>query len=168
MSCRKHGSEFSSCVCDALVNIHKAQEKVERNEDNCRNSCYTDLLNPRGKHHRHPHDTVPFMLQNKDGKYFYATGGIGRDDCFQTVFFRVESIDEDNCCATLSMLRPDSDIDFDDCCVDPTSLCDVDELEKTRYCIEVDLTCFCAVQCLEPEIVGEVGHHHHHGHHRHK
>ncbi|SFE74512.1 CotY/CotZ family spore coat protein [Alteribacillus iranensis] len=168
MGCKKHGCDTGSCVCDALANIKKAQDKVERRDDGCSNSCYSDLLSPRGRDNRRDaRDTVPFLLQGKDGKYFYATGGIGTRDCFQTVFFRVESIDEDKCCATLSLLEPDMDIEFDKCCVDPTSLCDVDEVERTRECIEVDLNCFCAVQCLDPDLVGDIDkkrhHHHHHG-----
>ncbi|RSL30804.1 spore coat protein [Salibacterium salarium] len=158
MGCRKHDEESGSCVCDAVTAIKKAQDEVDNNgRGDCRNNCFNSLLSPNGN--TNGLDTVPFILQTKKGEYFYSVGAIGRNDCFQTIFFRVESVDEDNCCATLSMLRPDSDLDFDKCCVDPTSICDVDELERTRYCIEVDLDCFCSIQCLDPNLVGDIDHH---------
>ncbi|MFB5661425.1 CotY/CotZ family spore coat protein [Alteribacillus sp. HJP-4] len=154
MGCGKRDDDiqdFSShCVCKAVEEIKEAQDRVDNNNRNCKNSCFEDLLSPEGTS---PLDTIPFTLQGKDGNYFFATGGIGKDHCFQTVFFRVEEIHEDKCCATLSLLKPDHHLDFDKCCVDPKSLCDVDELERTRHCIEVDLTCFCAIQCLNPNLV---------------
>ncbi|SDI27321.1 CotY/CotZ family spore coat protein [Alteribacillus bidgolensis] len=156
MGCRKHDSDAGSCVCDAVVAIKEAQDAVDDRSD-CRNSCFNNLLSPTGNNNGL--DTVPFVLQNKKGNYFFATGALGRDDCFQTVFFRVEKVDEKNCCATLSLLRPDNDLEFTDCCVDPESLCDIDELERTRFCIEVDLDCFCAIQCLDPNLVGDIDKH---------
>jgi len=26
-------------------------------------------------------------------------------------------------------------------------------LEKTNFCIEVDLECFCAIECLNPQLI---------------
>lgn len=158
MGCKKHDGHTGGCVCDAVQSIKEAQDKVEKGAT-CKNSCYDNLLSP--KRHRSKSDTIPFMLQNKNGNYFHSVGGVGTDHCFQTVFFRVEKIDEKSCCATLSLLRPDTDIEFDGCCVDPTSICAVDDLERTGYCIEVDLDCFCAIQCLDPALVGGKDHHHH-------
>ncbi|WP_246031555.1 CotY/CotZ family spore coat protein [Salibacterium salarium] len=150
-----------SCVCDTVAAIKKAQDEAEDNDSrNCRNRCFDSLLSPTSNNNGL--DTIPFILQDKKGNYFSATGGIGTNDCFQTIFFRVQSIDKDSCCATLSMLLPDCDLDFDKCCVDPTSLCDIEELERTRYCIEVDLDCFCSIQCLDPNLVGDINNHHHH------
>ncbi|SFP52941.1 CotY/CotZ family spore coat protein [Salibacterium halotolerans] len=140
------------CVCDTLLHIKKAQDEAEeRNNPGCRNSCYSSLLS--GQNNNNGRDTVPFLLQGKDGSYLHAVGSIGERYCFQTVFFRVEKVSKEDCCAVLSLLRPDCPIDFDKCCVDPWSLCDVEELSRTRECIHVDLKCFCTVQCLDPELV---------------
>ncbi|MFB4165736.1 CotY/CotZ family spore coat protein [Alteribacillus sp. JSM 102045] len=139
-----------SCVLDAVVKIKEAQDEADK-RGRCRNSCIDSLLSPIGNNNGL--DTIPFTLQNKSGEYFHATGGIGRNDCFQTVFFRVEKVDKCSGCATLSLLRPDMGPDFDKCCVDPASLCDIVELERTRDCITVDLDCFCAIQCLDPELL---------------
>ncbi|SFM08734.1 CotY/CotZ family spore coat protein [Salibacterium qingdaonense] len=142
------------CVCDTLLHIKKAQDEAEeRNNPNCRNGCYNDLLS--GNNNNNGRDTIPFLLQGKDGSYFHAAGSIGRRDCFQTVFFRVEKVSKEDCCAVLSLLRPDCPLDFNKCCIDPSSLCHVDELSRTRECIHVDLNCFCTVQCLDPELVEE-------------
>nr|WP_091583160.1 CotY/CotZ family spore coat protein [Alteribacillus bidgolensis] len=144
-------SKKGSCVLDAVLEIKEAQDEAE-NFDACENKCSRNLLSPTGN--INGLDTVPFVLQAKSGQLFHATGGIGQDNCFQTVFFRVEKVDKCSGCATLSLLRPDNNLDFDNCCVDPASLCDVEELERTRHCIEVDLDCFCAIQCLDPQLVG--------------
>ncbi|WP_018921480.1 CotY/CotZ family spore coat protein [Salsuginibacillus kocurii] len=151
MSC---GKDFKSgnCVCDAVLAIHEAQKAVQKKGE-CVNSCFQNLLKPNGR----PLDTTPFMLKGKDGKPFWATGGLTAktDIPFNTIFFRVEHVDEDDCCATLSLLRPDPAIAFKDkCCVDPDSILAVTSLERTEFCVEVDLSCFCAIQCLDPELVG--------------
>ncbi|KAA0546545.1 spore coat protein [Bacillus sp. BGMRC 2118] len=126
------GKEFN-CVCDAVENIHDLQEAVE---DQCPTSCYSNLLSPAN----FLGDTIPFILYTKKGEPFKAFGNIGGEDCFKTPFFRVENIDD--CCATLSLLMPD--------CSD---ICGVNNLVKTAFCIEVDLSCFCAIQCLDPRLV---------------
>ncbi|MGY4689140.1 CotY/CotZ family spore coat protein [Salibacterium sp. K-3] len=141
-----------NCVCDALIHIKKAQDEAEASmSGQCRNSCFNTLLSGNGNNNGR--DTVPFLLQQKDGTYFHAIGALGENDCFQTVFFRVEKVFKEDCCAILSLLRPDCMIEFNKCCVDPESLCGIDELNRTRDCIHVDLDCFCAVQCLDPDLV---------------
>ncbi|MBD8067499.1 CotY/CotZ family spore coat protein [Bacillus sp. PS06] len=133
-----------NCVCDAVQNIADIQDAVE---DRCPTSCFENLLSPV----EFVGDTVPFMLYNQCNDLFKAFGNVGQlddGDCFETVFFRVETI-RNGCCATLSLLRPTNGVDFD--CKD--DVCDVTGLEKTDYCIEVDLSCFCAIQCLSPQLV---------------
>jgi len=134
-----------NCVCDAVQNINDIQDAVE---EQCPTSCYENLLAPTNL----LGDTIPFMLLSKKGEPFKAYGNVGGLDdgeCFTTVFFRVERF-RDDCCATLSLLRPFSNGQPTDCHDD---VCDVTSLEKTDYCIEVDLTCFCAIQCLNPRLV---------------
>ncbi|MFC5712474.1 CotY/CotZ family spore coat protein [Thalassorhabdus alkalitolerans] len=158
MGCgKKH--DTGHCVCDAVAAIKDAQDRV-RPADDCVNSCFTNLLSPKGR--PTTMDTIPFILKDKKGDMFHAFGDIGGDDCFATVFFRVEELDEAKCCATLSLLRPDATVDFHGSCIDPTFLCDVTALERTRFCIEVDLKCFCAIQCLDPALVGPIDDRRHH------
>ncbi|MBE4909412.1 spore coat protein [Bacillus luteolus] len=143
MSCSKR-----NCVCEAVEAILDAQDAVN---DKCPTSCFQDLLNPAVAPGR---DTIPFILFDKKGGLFKAFGNVGKRlplgdemDCFKTIFFRVENI-KDDCCATLSLLRPENgDIK------DPCDLGAEDRLFRTDFCIEVDLSCFCAIQCLSPDLV---------------
>lgn len=134
----KHNKAFN-CVCDAVENILKQQEAVEN--ATCSTSCYSNLLNPV----KTLGDTIPFILLNEKGEPFKAFGHVG-GECFETNFFRVEQIH--HCCATLRLLLP---ID----CHGHVAhkICDVTELVKTRSCVEVDVSCFCAIQCLSPRLL---------------
>lgn len=92
-------------------------------------------------------DTIPFILSN--GKSPFETFGRTRNGhFFTTQVFRLESLDRNHCCATLSLLLP---VDMDGC---PVDLCDdVYALIKTDICIIVDLNCFCTIQPLSPRLV---------------
>jgi spore coat protein Y/spore coat protein Z len=127
-----------NCVCDAVENILEQQEAVK---DKCPTSCYSNLLNPV----KSLGDTIPFILFSETGKLFKAFGNVG-GNCFETNFFRVEHIS--HCCATLRLLLP-----LDCHGQHAHEVCDVHKLVKTRNCVEVDLTCFCAIQCLSPKLV---------------
>ena len=146
MSCGKKHHK-NGCVCDAVENILDQQEAVE---DRCDTSCFENLLSPTNV----LGDTIPFMLLDKSGNVFKAFGNIGgfTDDalCFKTVFFRVEALR--GCCATLSLLRPYA---ADGDTINVKNPCDDDlfGLERTDFCMEVDLDCFCAIQCLSPALV---------------
>ncbi|MBM7659727.1 hypothetical protein JOC85_000494 [Bacillus mesophilus] len=149
MSCKDH--DFN-CVCDAVRNIADLQDAVE---DNCPTSCYSNLLNPAFAPGR---DTIPFILYTKKGKPFTAFGNIRPDNvsspvigmnAFKTPFFRVNSVD--GCCATLELLESDVE---PDCRKDVEDIiCGTERLFRTNNCIEVDLSCFCAIQCLTPELL---------------
>ncbi|MED4533619.1 CotY/CotZ family spore coat protein [Metabacillus fastidiosus] len=149
MGCKGKHSD-NSCVCDAVEQILAEQEAVEEIVG-CSTSCYSNLLNPASAPGR---DTIPFILFTKKGDLFKAFGNVGgfKGDmtCFSTIFFRVERLE--NCCATLSLLRPIDDCGNTHHVCEP---CDPDffALEKTDFCVEVDLDCFCAIQCLSPELV---------------
>ena len=141
---RKHSW---SCVAEAVENINDLQDAVE---EECPSSCYSNLLSPSHS----LGDTVPFVLFTSKSKPFVAFGNVGEVDagpCFSTTFFRVEHISDH--CATLSLLIAfDKDrhiLDF----TDKDSVCDVFRLEKSKYCIEVDLDCFCAIECLNPRLI---------------
>ncbi|KAA6476107.1 CotY/CotZ family spore coat protein [Bacillus swezeyi] len=138
-----------NCVCEAVENIHDLQNAID--EEGCPTSCFSNLLSPT----RHLGDTIPFILYTSKSKPFVAFGNVGElqaGPCFSTVFFRVENID--NCCATLRLLIAFDEhrrvLDFTD---DKDKICDVFRLEKTSFCIEVDLECFCAIECLNPKLI---------------
>ncbi|WP_026561085.1 CotY/CotZ family spore coat protein [Bacillus sp. J37] len=152
MGCKDKKDRDNNCVCEAVEQILAEQEAVE--EISCPTSCYSNLLGPVSGPQR---DTIPFILYGKKGELFKAFGNVGGFTgdmaCFQTIFFRVEAVED--CCATLSLLRP---VDVDGNTLSVCNPCDEDffGLEKTDFCIEVDLDCFCAIQCLSPELVDRV------------
>ncbi|OZM58286.1 hypothetical protein CIB95_01570 [Lottiidibacillus patelloidae] len=152
MGCGKNKKLSSGCIKDALNAILDAQDAIE----DCPSSCFSNLLSPelvRG-------DTIPFTLRNNDGSPFYALGNVGRSSCFASIWFRVEEIRGK--CATLRVLRPfkgKAPLDIsdlvgkDECCISLEGQCKMKDLVKTDQCVEVDLTCFCAIQCLDPRLV---------------
>lgn len=152
MGCKDKRDRDNDCVCEAVEQILAEQEAVE--EITCPTSCFSNLLGPVTGPQR---DTIPFILYGKKGELFKAFGNVGGFTgdmtCFQTIFFRVEALKD--CCATLSLLRP---VDVDGNTISVCNPCDEDffGLEKTDFCIEVDLDCFCAIQCLSPELVDRV------------
>lgn len=71
--------------------------------------------------------------------------------CMCIHFFRVEEI-FDNCCATLRVIKPVHNgeaVDLThDCCIDLSKICQVEGFRATNDCVTVDLSCFCAIQCI--------------------
>jgi hypothetical protein len=98
-------------------------------------------------------DTIPFILWNDSG-LFELTGYFSdqfedkKVDSFCTSFFRVENIDEKQKCATLSLLKP---FDIDGCL--SKEICEIVRLERTPICYAVDLSCFCAIHCLNVKLL---------------
>ena len=96
-------------------------------------------------------DTIPFYLYNKEGRLTLMgtdTRKDGKKDCFETSFFRMEEIDQESSCVTVSLLRP---LNIHD--KDTNHHCDVFTLRKTSECVVIDLNCICAIQLLEPELL---------------
>lgn len=155
MGCGKKGdvlgSKGSSCVCEvvrAIKDIQDAAEDVCECPTNCFQEPLGSLIKP-GKRQRA--DTRVFVLKTADGSPFHAF--FREDDCAcVSIFFRVEEI-FDNCCATLRVIKPvkhgGEAVDLtDDCCIDLGKVCHVDGFEATNDCVTVDLSCFCAIQCV--------------------
>lgn len=97
-------------------------------------------------------DTIPFMLLTEKGT-FKLSGIIDNDitnkkECFTTSYFRVNSIEKDPTCINLTLLRP---INIENKTVD--SFCEVVKLEKTPICVEIDLSCICGLQIVDPNLL---------------
>ncbi|KOS66736.1 CotZ [Lysinibacillus contaminans] len=161
MGCGKttnpNGSRNSGCVCDVVRAILDIQNQAVRDECSpCTANCFLEPLGGIMSPSRNHADTRVFMLLTNDGspfKAFFKTKH-GESDFCTSVFFRVEDMFDD-CCATLRVLEPEDhhhktvDLLGDDgCCIDMGKLCDVKHWQSTESCITVDLSCFCAVQCI--------------------
>ncbi|MCA1320019.1 hypothetical protein LC085_08900 [Bacillus tianshenii] len=125
-------------LADKLEQIHLIQSTVR--EPDWIKKLY--LINP-------VKDTIPFLLYLKDGNPFYAHGNIGKRkgaECFSTPFFRIEELKDGY--AILKLLKPSYFPDSND-----QSICNVCNLEKSAFCIDVDLEMFGAIQLFDTEIV---------------
>ncbi|MCA1031108.1 spore coat protein [Bacillus timonensis] len=128
-----------NCVSETVEAILDIQDAED---DKCPSSCFNNLLIPTGPPNG---DTIPFILYDKNGKPFKAFGNIGCPaNCFETFFFRVESVDDS--CATLQLLSM-NDVQK------PCDPCEVRRLCQSNIFIEVDLNCFCAIQCVSPSLL---------------
>ncbi|WP_282140063.1 CotY/CotZ family spore coat protein [Cytobacillus oceanisediminis] len=157
MGCgKKDDFKGKSCVCEVVRAIKDIQDNAE-DVCECPSNCFLEPLGAispsNRKRHKRP-DTRVFTLKTADGSPFHAFF-TGNDCACVSIFFRVEEV-FDNCCAVLRVLEPvnrkegpDKTVNLaDDCCIDLRKVCEVDYFRSTNDCVTVDLTCFCAVQCI--------------------
>lgn len=134
----------NNCVAFVIDQINDLQEALNRT---CHYERYTNLLSTN-----YYVDTIPFILYLKNGEVFSAFGDPGMLDSncsFQTPFFRIEKIH--NKCVTLSLLRPIL-ADDEDCTLSQL-ICKTKNLTKTKFCVEVDISCYSAIQCISPRLI---------------
>lgn len=166
MSC---GSEFftSNCVCDTLLAIVEAQDKINPITDECTFGCSRAIQELVGGVNTTGADTIPVILICKSTCAPFQATGVRRDTQtpttpFQVVcgcVFRVVDVDPETCCATLEILGitrgGSANPDFTNCettgfaCVN--NLNDATGLARSGVCITVDLNCFCGVSCIFPQ-----------------
>ncbi|MFC2949906.1 CotY/CotZ family spore coat protein [Virgibacillus sediminis] len=144
MGCGKH-FDTGNCVCDILKEIEDAQNDIV--ENCCDTSCEQSISDLLGEtDNGNGLDTVPVLLYCKDGcKPFKGFGAHPRniEKVRGSFYFRVKHVDDD-CCATLELLREFGDDDNPKNPVDQQT----GKLRATGICITVDLNCFCHVTCL--------------------
>ena len=157
---KKHGN----CVKEVLEAILEAQKKVKKGEE-CKNSCKESIKELLGEEKKPKKNTIPFLLYCGDCEPFKATGVTTvchqskekKFACITSFIFRIK--DFDGKCAVLELLtfKPSKytkdtfqkNISKSTC--SPCSQIDcenVKDLISTGICINVDLSCFCAVTCL--------------------
>ncbi|HLR52753.1 MAG TPA: CotY/CotZ family spore coat protein [Candidatus Avamphibacillus sp.] len=152
MGC-KCGKDYATgnCVCDILKEIAEAQSDVV--ENCCDTSCEQSINDLLGETDVGSGlDTVPVILYCEDGcKPFKGFGAGHMEDgtpgpIEASFIFRVKNVDE-NCCATLELVRNEEEPCTYDHLKDPADQ-GTDCLYATGICITVDLSCFCHVTCL--------------------
>lgn len=153
-----------ACVEEVLEAILRAQRKVKR-EDECHTSCKESIDDLLGKSKKSKKNTIPFILFCGDCEPFKATGVTTvlchskkkKFVCKTSFIFRIKDLK--NHCAVLELLTFKNKKDFSSdpykkgdkifsspCCqIDHEN---VDDLVKTGICINVDLSCICAITCL--------------------
>ncbi|GIN94287.1 spore coat protein Y [Siminovitchia terrae] len=123
-----------NCICIAMKTLQKEQSIISGQHMEFQFVCMSTTT-----------DTIPFMLFMKNNQKPLKAF----TQCIVTPFFRLEKLDEETCCAELSLLEA---IDMDG---NPINSFDDDmySLRKTKSCITVDLNCFCAINPLPPNLV---------------
>ncbi|HEO8421086.1 CotY/CotZ family spore coat protein [Niallia sp. FSL W8-0635] len=153
MGCGKKEDIYgtSSCVCEVVRAIKDIQDNAEDTCE-CETNCFSEplgsLVSPTK---RNKADTRVFVLSTADGSPFHAFY-TGSDCNCVSIFFRVEDV-FDNCCAVLRVLAPiGKDGETLDIVghkgIDLSKICELEGFVRTSSCITVDLSCFCAVQCI--------------------
>ncbi|WP_053362713.1 CotY/CotZ family spore coat protein [Bacillus sp. FJAT-27251] len=143
MDCREKQSNMGNCIGDALYELKKLQDFLAETTTPFLGKILGKLVGS---------DTIPFILLTNNGMFEW-NGVIydektKKEECFTTSFFRVDDIDKDSSCAKLTILRP-----YNIHKEHAKLLCDVVKLEKTPICVEVDISCFCGIQCLDTELL---------------
>ncbi|MED0990699.1 MULTISPECIES: CotY/CotZ family spore coat protein [Bacillus] len=146
MSCNENKHHSSShCVADVVKFINELQDC---STTTCGSGCEIPFL---GAHSSSSvANTRPFILYTKAGTPFEAFAPSGSlTDC-TSPFFRVESVDDDSC-AVLRVLTVT--VGGDPVTDGTKQICTFlnsphATLRGTNTCITVDLSCFCAIQCL--------------------
>lgn len=161
MGCNRESSSVGGvstghCVCEVVRAILEIQNAAVHDEcSTCTTNCFLEPLGGIVSPARSSADTRVFTLLNKDGTPFMASFTDSEPCAVCTsIYFRAEDI-FDSCCATLRVLIP---IDSGDNPVDVLnkegtkynfrSACMVAGFLASESCITVDLSCFCAVQCI--------------------
>lgn len=141
----KTSPSTGDCVADVLREIVAAQNNIV--DDSCDSSCEQSIANLLGETSVPTNlDTVPVLLYCKDCSPFKGFGAPMNDisNVVGSFFFRVKSIDNNNC-AVVEILRSVADANLD-----PDSPVDQDtsNLVATGICLTVDVDCFCHITCL--------------------
>ncbi|MBH0231493.1 CotY/CotZ family spore coat protein [Halobacillus yeomjeoni] len=147
---------YKNCVEDVLEAILYAQEEAEQHND-CHTSCKRSIEELLGEKKKVKKNTVPVLLYCGCNPYkgtgvttYTCHSKKTKFKCVNTYIFKVKDLDKK--CAVLELLVFKSDLKSEKC--SKRSACDqvdhksLDDLVGTGICINVDLSCFCAVTCL--------------------
>jgi hypothetical protein len=156
------------CLKETLEKILYAQKKVKDKQEHnpCEISCNQSINELKYPSCNELKNTIPFILYCNACEPFKVEGVTTFLDpclkkerfyCFTTFIFKIKALKGD--CAVLELLKFDSHGK----CVSDNSSCsdrcicspccqlhckEIDDLIPTGVCIKVDLSCFCAIQCL--------------------
>ncbi|WOV89032.1 CotY/CotZ family spore coat protein [Sporosarcina oncorhynchi] len=123
------------CICKEMRALQNEQKLLSEFGKNCRYIVGSKQL-----------DTIPFMLITAEG--FEPFTAILHNTT--TPFFRLESIENDSCCAQLTLLKA-----VDMMGRPSISANDLYSLEKTDRCIHLKLCCFIAINPMPANLVSK-------------
>ncbi|MGP7817101.1 CotY/CotZ family spore coat protein [Niallia sp. 01092] len=131
------------CICKAMAELKEIQDMITGSSTKYFGKLLSNLIKV---------DTLPFILLTENGALslsgFHFNKSLQKEECFQTSFFRIEETDVHSCCATVSLLLPINILGES-----KYSLSDVIILKRTNQCAVIDLSCICAIQVLDFELM---------------
>ncbi|XXM72967.1 CotY/CotZ family spore coat protein [Lysinibacillus sphaericus] len=135
---KEQGKAGSSCIHKALAEVMKLQEFINQASIPYFGKVFSKLVGV---------DTIPIMVYTEEGTLTFT--GVDRDPggeaaSFETSYLRMEDLDETGGCARVSLLRP-----LCICGRHGHSCCDILMLKRTGICVNVDVSCLCAVQFMD-------------------
>jgi Spore coat protein Z len=131
-----------TCIHKALAEVKKLQDFINQADIPYLGKVFSKMTGV---------DTVPIMLYTKDGKLAFTGFDIepcGEEASFKTSYFRMEKLHEQSGCATISLLRP-----LCICGKNKHSCCEILVLKRTDTCLTIDVSCICAVQCIDIDLL---------------
>ena len=135
--------DHTNCICEALLELKSLQDFLTNNSTKYFGKLLVKLVGT---------DTIPFILLTKNRLFTHTHIEINdhakKRGCFETNYFRIESIDKERCYATLSLLRP-----LDIISEHPSKIDEVVKLVKTDIFVEVDLARIYAIQPLDTDLL---------------
>ena len=88
-------------ICEALINLKELQDFIVNNSTPYFGNLLARIVGV---------DTIPFLLHTENGLFelmgFHHNKFHEKKNVLLTNFFRIESIDKEACCATISLLIP--------------------------------------------------------------
>ena len=133
MSIEKGRKHF---ICDALIELKALQDLIIEHHSKYYGKLLVRIVGS---------DTIPFFLIKNNGVHLRLIDKVKQ---FETEYFRIESVDSERCCGTISLLRP---LDFEGNVTN--SPADVVRLEKTSTKKYIELSCISAIQLLNLDLL---------------
>lgn len=123
-------------ICDALLELKELQDLISDLTSKYYGQLLLKIIGV---------DTIPFLLIKINGEHLSL---IDMEKQFETKCFRIESIDQERCYGTVSLLRA---FDFEG--YDTDLIDEVVRLEKTKVKRVIDLKSISAIQLLNPNLL---------------
>ncbi|MCZ8534533.1 CotY/CotZ family spore coat protein [Psychrobacillus psychrodurans] len=129
-------SESCNYICEAFYELKLLQDFLQDSQTKFFGNLLAKIVGT---------DTIPFLLTTTKGDLLTISSV---QEGFETNYFRIELVDLEKCCVTISLLRP---IDIEGNV--SNAPCDVVRLEKTSICRVIDTDIICAIQTLETKML---------------
>ena len=124
------------CLCEALCDLIALQDLISNYQSKYFGQYLVEVIGG---------ETIPLLLITNKGDPLKL---LNKTMEFETIFFRIDSIDKESCCVTVSLLRA-----YDYEAHHTNSIVDVVRLERTTTERTIELCGIVAFQILSPDLL---------------